>query len=115
MSRPPLVPEAVWMVAVSLGGTLAPLGRVTVAEPARSFHPARSTAELLLFWSVTMTSAVVAWPPVMRTGEAALAVAAAGDAPAATVATAGDAPATAVPATGDAAATAVPATGEAAT
>lgn len=113
MSRAVFVPAAVWIVTVSPGATLAPLGRAAVAEPARSRQPARSTAALPLFWIVVDASADVTWTALIRTGEAADA-GTAGDAAAATVATTGEAPATAVATAGDAAAAGVVAAGEAA-
>src|SRR5215212_10261247 len=113
MSRPELAPAAVWIVIVSLGGTRAPLGSVAVAVPARSLQLAKSTAELLAFWSVIVTSDGVTWPPVMRSGDAAVSVAAAGEAPVTTVAAIGDAATATVAAAGEAPTTTVAATGEA--
>lgn len=108
MSCPALVPVPVWIVTDSLGAARAPLGRVTVAEPTCSFQPVRSTAVLLTFWTVIVVSVGLSWTFVMRTGEAAVAAVATGDA-------AGETAATTVPTTGEAAVTTVAAAGDAAT
>lgn len=108
MSCPALVPVPVWIVTDSLGAARAPLGRVTVAEPTCSFQPVRSTAVLLTFWTVIVVSVGLSWTFVMRTGEAAVAAVATGDA-------AGETAATTVPTTGEAAVTTVAGAGDAAT
>ena len=101
MSVAVLVPLAVWIVTDSPGAARAPLGRATVAVPTRSRQPAMSTAELPVFWTVIVVSVGLSTAPMMRTGEAATAVAAAGDATATIVAAAGEAAVAAV-ATGEA-------------
>ena len=102
MSPAVVVPLAVWIVTDSFGAARAPLGRTTDAVPTRSRQPAMSTAELLVFWTVIVVSVGLSIAPVIRTGEAATAVATAGEAAVTAVATAGDAAVMAV-ATGDAA------------
>src|SRR5919197_6733429 len=109
MSRPLLVPLAVWMVAVSPAATLALPGRAAVAVPTRSFQPLRSTAAPLAFCRLIVVSVGLSCAPAILTGEAAVTVAAAGEAAAAAVA-AGEAAAAAAVAAGETAGLAAVAT-----
>src|ERR671937_665223 len=78
MSRPLLVPLAVWMVAVSPAATLALPGRAAVALPTRSFQPLRPTAAPLAFCRLIVVSVGLSCAPAILTGEAAVTVETAG-------------------------------------